>query len=106
MLELEANAAAVSQARSATIAATRADGRSTHTTTQRRSFNKGRALPSRLATLKRLAIRARIAHSQTIACNFRTLDATFNSYFVKIRKVQSMCRLLGLFPREVIKWGP
>ena len=105
-LELEVTNTDVARARSAAIAATRACGRPTHTTTLRRSLNKGRALPPRLATLLRLAFRKRIAHSQAIACNFRTLNATFNSYFVKIRKVQSICHLLGLFPREVIKWGP
>ena len=52
-----------------------------------------------------MALRARTTHLRATACNFKILEATFNSYFFNFRKARLICHLLGLFPREVIKHG-
>ena len=84
---------------------TSARARPDHDRTKKQPLSKSRALPPRLAFLRRLAFRAPTARSRATACNFKTLEATFNSYFLNFRKVQLICHLLGLFPREVIKWS-
>jgi len=92
-------------ARSAVLTATRTHRRPTHIRSQKRPSSKGRALPPRLAVLRKLAFRACTAYSRATACDFKTLEATFHSYFLNFRKARLICHLLGLFPREVIKWG-
>ena len=67
------------------------------------AIQQGRVLSPRLAALRRLAIRARMAHSQAMTCDYKTLDAAFHGYFVKFKKVKLIFHLLGLFPRKVIK---
>ena len=87
------------------ITSAKAYRRPVRTNTRRRSFDKGRALSPKLASLRRMASSARTAYLQATACNFKILEATFNSYFLNFRKVRLICHLLGLFPREVIKYG-
>ena len=95
----------VTQVKPAVITSTKAHRRPVRTNTRRRSFDKDRALSLKLASLRRMASRARTAYLQATACNFKILEATFNSYFLNFYKVQSTCHLLGLFPRDVIKYG-
>ena len=93
------------QVKSAVITLAKAYRRPVRTNTWRRSLNKGRALSPKLASLRRMALRARTAHSRATACNFKSLEATFNSYFLNFWKVRSICHILGFFPRDVINMG-
>ena len=103
--EPEAADTAVAHVKLAVITATRAHSGPARARIRKQPLSKGSALTPRLASLRRLALRARTAHSRATAHNFKILEATFSSYFLHFRKVQLICHLLGLFPREVIKFG-
>ena len=94
----------VTRVKPAVITSPKACRRPDRSNAQWRSSDKGRALSPKLVSLRRMASRARTAHLQATAYNFKILEATFNSYFLNFRKVRLICHLLGLFPREVIKY--
>ena len=48
--------------------------------------------------------RKRLTHFPAVVFCYRVLTARHRHHFFKFRRVLSICHLLGLYPREVIKW--
>ena len=57
------------------------------------------------ATTARASVhRKRLTHFPAVVFCYRVLTARHRHHFFKFRRVLSICHLLGLYPREVIKW--